>query len=63
MVAEAFVDIFCKTGVPKEMLTDRGSQFTTELMAEVSRLLSMRQLTTTPYHPMCNGLVERFNGT
>lgn len=23
----------------------------------------MRQLTTTPYHPICNGLVERFNGT
>lgn len=63
MVAEALVDIFCRTGVPKEMLTDMGSQFTSELMAEVSRLLSMRQLTTTPYHPMCNGLVERFNGT
>lgn len=63
MVAEALVDIFCRTGVPKEMLTDMGSQFTSELMAEVSRLLSMRQLTTTPYHPMCSGLVERFNGT
>lgn len=63
MVAEALVDIFCRTGVPKEMLTDMGSQFTSELMAEVSRLLPMRQLTTTPYHPMCNGLVERFNGT
>lgn len=63
MVAEALVDIFCRTGVPKEMLTDMGSQFTSELMAEVSRLLSMRQLTTTPYHPMCNGLVERFSCT
>jgi hypothetical protein len=32
-------------------------------MKEVSRLLSFKQLVTTPYHPMCNGLVERFNGT
>lgn len=23
----------------------------------------MKQLTTTPYNPACNGLVERFNGT
>ena len=62
-VAEALVNVFCRVGVPKEMLTDMGSQFTSELMTEVSRLLSIRQLTTTPYHPMCNGLVERFNGT
>ena len=32
-------------------------------MQEVSRLLSLQQLTTTPYHPMCNGLVERFHAT
>ncbi|XP_021346945.1 uncharacterized protein LOC110446230 [Mizuhopecten yessoensis] len=62
-VAEALVDIFSRVGVPAEMLTDQGAQFTSEVMHEVSRLLSMRQLTTTPYHPMCNGLVERFNGT
>ncbi|XP_033730000.1 uncharacterized protein LOC117319277 [Pecten maximus] len=62
-VAEALVDIFSRVGVPAEMLTDQGAQFTSELMKEVSRLLSIRQLTTTPYHPMCNGLVEKFNGT
>jgi len=33
------------------------------VMKEVNRLLSMSQLRTTAYHPMCNGLVERFNGT
>ena len=32
-------------------------------MQEVSRLISIKQLTTTPYNPKCNGLVERFNGT
>ncbi|KAJ8044409.1 hypothetical protein HOLleu_07148 [Holothuria leucospilota] len=62
-VAEALVGIFTRVGVPREVLTDRGSQFTSELMKEVGRLLSVKQLTTTPYHPACNGLVERFNGT
>ena len=32
-------------------------------MKEVTRLLSIKQLTTTPYHPMCNDLTETFNGT
>jgi hypothetical protein len=62
-VAEALVDIFSRIGVPSEVLTDMGAQFTSDLMNEVSRMLSIKQLTTTPYHPMCNGLVERFNGT
>ena len=62
-VAEVLVDMFCRLGVLSEMLTDMCTQFTSELMAETSRLLSFRQLTTTPYHPMYNGWVERFNGT
>lgn len=62
-VAEALMSIYSRVGLPKEMLTDRGSQFTSGVMKEVSRLLSLHHVTTTPYHPQCNGLVERFNGT
>ena len=66
-VAEALVDMFCRLGVPSEMLTDIGTQFTLELMAEISRLLSFLQLTTTPYKwqriGLSNELVERFNST
>ncbi|KAK3783846.1 hypothetical protein RRG08_031687 [Elysia crispata] len=32
-------------------------------MKEVCRLLGVTQSTTTPYYPMCNDLVEKFNGT
>ena len=62
-VAEALIEIYSRVGVPREILSDQGKQFTSDLMKEVSRILSIRQLTTTPYHPACNGLVERFNGT
>jgi hypothetical protein len=62
-VAEALVDMYSRLGVPEEILHDMGTQFMSECMCEVSRLLSIRRLTTTPYHPMCNGLVEKYNGT
>lgn len=62
-VAEALLSVFSRMGCPEEILSDRGSQFTSDLMKEVMRLLSVRQLTTSPYHAQANGMVERFNGT
>ena len=62
-VAEKLLGIYSRLGFPKEVLTDQGSQFVSGIMKEVSRLLSIRRLTTTPYHAMANGLCEKFNGT
>ena len=57
--AEALLDIYSRVGIPEEVLTDQGTQFMSECMQEVSRLLSIKDLTSTPYHPICNGMVER----
>ena len=62
-VAEALVDIYSRVGVPNEILSDQGTQFISDCLKEECRLLGVTQSTTTPYHPMCNGLVEKFNGT
>ena len=62
-VAEALMDMYSRLGIPKEVLSDLGTRFVSKCMEEVSKLLSIKRLTTTPYHPICNGLVERFNGT
>ena len=62
-VAEALLDMYSRVGVPEEVLSDLGTQFTSNCMKEISRLLYIRRLTTSPYHPACNGLVEKFNGT
>ena len=62
-VAEALLEVYSRVGIPREVLTDMGSQFTSSVMREVSRLLTIRQLTTSPYNPRCNGMVERFNGS
>ena len=61
-VAEAMLEIFSRLGVPNEVVSDRGSQFTGELMREVSALLHTKQIFCSPYHAMANGLCERFNG-
>jgi len=62
-VAEALVKMFTRVCVPKEIVSDQGSQFLSAVMKEMCRLLSVKQLVTTPYHPVCNGLIEKFNGT
>ena len=62
-VAEALLSIFARVGVPVEVLSDNGPQFVSNLMKEVSRLMSIQWINSSPYHPQANGLVERFNGT
>ncbi|XP_076036800.1 uncharacterized protein LOC143022464 [Oratosquilla oratoria] len=62
-VAEVMFEIFCRVGIPKQVLSDRGSQFTSVMMEALLRLLAVKGLRTTPYYPMWNGLCERFNGT
>ena len=61
-VAEELVSIFAGVGIPREILSDHGSRFTSDIMKEITRLLSIKPLTTTSYHAMCNGLVKTFNG-
>ena len=50
-------------GIPEEILTDQGSNFTSKLLSEFYRLLKVQAVRTSPYHPQCDGLVERFNQT
>ena len=61
-VANVLFGIFSRVGIPTEILSDQGSNFMSELISELCRLLKIRRLSTTPYHPMANGLLENFNG-
>ena len=48
-------------GVPLDLSSDRGPQFTSQLWTSISRLLGTQLHHTTAYHPQSNGLVERFH--
>ena len=60
-VAEALIAMFSRVGIPSDMLIEHESRVTIEVMNEVSRLLSLQQLTTIPYRPYSKGPVERFH--
>ena len=62
-VAEELMKVFARVGIPQEVLTDQGSNFTSQLLREVYRLLQVQPIRTSPYHPQTDGLVERFNQT
>ena len=62
-IAEELVRIFARVGIPEEMLTDQGSNFTSQLLSEIYQLLHVHPIRTSPYHPQTDGLVERFNIT
>ena len=62
-VAGKLLAFFARVGVPEEILMDQGTNFTSQLLAEVYRLLQIKAIRTTPYHPQTDGLVERFNST
>ena len=46
-------------GTPSDVTTDQGRQFTSSLWAELHKILGIKSLRTTSYHPQANGMVER----
>ena len=62
-VAEELMALFSRVGVPREILTDQGTNFTLNLLAEIYRLLHIKPIRTSHYDPQTDGLVKRFNQT
>ena len=62
-IADELIKVFARVGIPEEILTDQGTNFTSKLLQELYRLLKIQAVRTSPYHPQCDGLVECFNQT
>ena len=62
-VATGMVEVFARTGIPLQLLSDQGSQFLGSMVRHLCRDLRIDQLKTAPYHPETNGVIERMHGT
>ena len=60
LLAEEVIPSF---GVPESLLSDRGTNFLSNLIMDLCKMLGISKLNTTAYHPQCDGAVERFNRT
>lgn len=64
IVARVFVEKFiCIYGIPDQILTDQGTNFMSTLFTQICKLLKIKKLSTTAYHPQSNGALERFHKT
>ena len=63
-IARLLVDeIIPRHGAPRSLLSDRGKNFLSTLVAEVCKLFSIKKVNCSAYHPQTDGVVERFNST
>ena len=57
---EALRELFATYGLPQQLVSDNGSQFTSEEFAQFMTTNGIKHICCAPYHPASNGLAERF---
>lgn len=63
-IAKAFVENFiCHHGIPKAIVTDQGPDFMSRIFTACCKLLQIKKINTTAYHPQANGALERSHRT
>ena len=62
-IAEAMVEIFSRTGLPYQILTDQCTQFMGCLAKHLYEMLGIEHLRMSPHHPQSNGALEGLHST
>jgi transposase InsO family protein len=59
--AETCARIYATHGSGSTLITDQGRSFTSAFFQEMCKILGVRDVSTSAYHAMSNGLVERLH--
>ena len=62
-IARELLLLFSRVGIPKEIISNQGTNFMSALLGEMYDFLYVKRIRTSPYHPQMDGLTEWFNGT
>ena len=60
-VLDAMFEFFSCFGIPKVLLSDQGSVFTSHLTKLMCQQLQIKKIQTSPYHPQSDGALERWH--
>ena len=60
-VCNAMMDVFSRYGLPKVLLSDQGSVFTSQLTRQLCKTFEISKVQTSPYHPQSDGALERWH--
>jgi hypothetical protein len=67
VTTESFVfglrEFICRHSIPEKILSDQGSAYESKVVEQLSELLDIEKIRTSPFHPQGNGQSENSNRT
>ena len=61
-IKKCLFDTFARFGAPECIVSDRGANFLSKMVAALCELFQVKRVCTSSYHPQSNSAVERMNG-
>ena len=62
-IVKKLLNVFTTYGFPKEIQSDRGTNFTSNLFKEALASFNVKHTLASPYHPQSQGALERHHQT
>ncbi len=62
-IVDALMCFFTKFGLPREIQSDQGTNFTSHQFQQIVKELGVQHILSAPFHPQSQGALERFHQT